>query len=241
MKTFNSSSSNRLGLVLFYCGVFLAFILTALLVWADVEAISYGFPRLGNQPLRGLSCPPFMNRTEGASFSLTQSNTTERVLRPRVQVLVSEAGINRWTAIMSSVEVEPGERKTASWEIGADNIVLGNFVLIKAYTYASYPQPNSEGSCGIFVVNIPWMTGDSLYWLWLVGSMVLLITGLWLGEIRKVEAEQSSGKGLARRVLAGLAVIGLTVGSLGWWPIGIVVLVVTALTILVVLVIGSSG
>jgi hypothetical protein len=133
-----------------------------------------------------------------------------------------------------------GESQKETWDVSADNTVLGTFILIKVHTYASYPQPDMEGTCGIFVVGIPWMCGAVLFWLWLVISLGFLITGFWLSDIRKVEGEQSSENVFVRRVLAGLAVLGLIAGSAGWWLVGIAVLVVTALTLLAVFVIRQT-
>ena len=224
-------SLKQLGLVLFFLGVLLAFVLSAMMTWADVESISYGFPRVGNKPMGGLSCPAFMNRMEHASFSITLKNSTERRLRPQVQVMISEPGLSRWRTINTPFELEAGQRKTATWDIGAEDIVLGSFVLVKAYTFASYPQPDVEGSCGIFVLSIPGIRADVLFWLWLAASLVFLITGLWLSDFRKVEGKRSTRKVFARILLAALVLFGLFAGYMGWWIFGILVLVVITLAL----------
>lgn len=226
-------SLKRLGSVLFSLGVLLAFVLTALMIWADIEAVSYGFPRLGKNPLRGLSCPAFMNSSENTNFSLTLENTTERVLRPQAQAMISTPGLSRWRTITTPMEINPGESATATWDASAEDVVLGYFILVKAYTFASFPQPDMEGSCGIFVINLPQLplTGNVLYWLWLVVSLVFLIAGLWLTDFWRVDAEQKPGQGLARKVMGGFAVLGLVVGSLGWWVVGIVILLVITLSL----------
>jgi hypothetical protein len=235
-----SPALKRLGLVLFSLGVLLAFFLTALMTWADVEAFSYGFPRYGKEPMSGLSCPAFMSTAGNAQFSVTLKNTTERGLTPQVQVMVSEPGLSLWATDTKPVEMETGETETVTWEVSANNVVLGSFVFVKAYTFASYPQPDVEGTCGIFVVGIPWLRGDVLYWLWLATSLALLVAGLWLSDFRQVEEVQGAGKSLARKVLAALVGIGLMVGSAGWWPVGVFIIIVIAVALPAILFFGQD-
>ena len=236
----SSSSLKRIGSALFAIGSLLALALTALLVWADVEAVQYGFPRMGKGPMRGLSCPQFMNGTEDTGFSLTLTNTLDRVLRPGVQVFISDPGISRWRTFTQRFDMEPGESQTETWDVSAGDIVLGTFVFAKVHTYASYPQSDMEGVCGIFVVGIPWLRGAVLFWLWFVLSLGFLITGFWLSDIRKVEGEPSSENAFVRRILALLAVTGLIAGSIGLWLVGIIVLAVTALALLTAFAIRQS-
>lgn len=233
--------SRIIGLVLFSVGIILAFLLTGLMVWADVEANSYGFPRLGNEPMRGLACPPLMSPTEETAFSVTLRNTTERALRPRVQIFLSEPSFARWREDTAALPMEPGERGTNSWNVGAENIVLGSFVVIKAYTFASYPQPDVEGTCGIYVIDVLGLTGKVLYWLWLITSLVFILAGLWLTDYRKAVLAHSPGKGLARRVLGVLASFGLLAGSAGWWPVGIIILIVLFIALPAVLFFGQNN
>lgn len=236
----SGSVTRIIGLLLFSVGIVLALLLTGLMVWADVEAVSYGFPRLGNEPMTGLACPPLMNPMEAAAFSVTLRNTTEQALRPRVEVFRSEPSLGRWNENTVPFALEPGERETNSWSVGPENVVLGSFVLVKAYTFASYPQPDVENTCGIYVINIFGLGGNTLYWLWLVVSLGLLAVGLWLADIRGAEAEPVAAKGVARKVLAVLAVLALIVGSAGWWPVGIIILIVNLIALPAVLLYGQS-
>lgn len=236
----SSTVSKIIGVVLFSVGIILSLLLTGLMVWADVEAVSYGFPRLGNEPMNGLACPPLMNPSEDAAFSVTLKNTTEQALRPRVEVFRSEPSLGRWNENTVPFAMEPGERETNSWDIGSENIVLGSFVLVKAYTFASYPQPDVENTCGIYVVDVFGLPGNTLFWLWLALSLGLLAVGLWLADFRGAEAEPVAAKGLARKVLAVLAVLGLIVGSVGWWPVGIIILIVNLIALPAVILYGQS-
>lgn len=236
----SGSVTKIIGLVLFSVGIILALLLTGLMVWADVEAVSYGFPRLGNEPMSGLACPQLMNPTEEAAFSITLRNTTEQALRPRVEVFRSEPTLARWNENTVAYAVEPGGRETNSWSVGPENVVLGSFVLIKAYTFASYPQRNVENTCGIYVIDVFGLGGSTLYWLWLAVSLGLLAVGIWLADFRTAEAEQSQGKGMARKALAFLAILGLIVGSAGWWPVGVIILIVNLIALPAVLLYGQS-
>jgi len=236
----SGSYARRLALVLLFAGVLLAFVLTALMVWPDLEAFSYGFPRVGNAPMRGLSCPVFMNRNENAALSLTLDNTTERVLRPQVRTLISDSSIERWSTVILPVAIEPGERITVTWEVGPGNIVLRSFVLVKVFTFISYPMPNLEGTCGIFVVDLPWIDPGLLHWAWLAVSLVFVLAGVWVNDFWNVEGEPPSRHKMIRLALAVLCTVGLIAGSLGWWPVGAVVLILILLTLLAAFMFGPE-
>jgi hypothetical protein len=177
MKFFRSISG-PLRFVLFFIGVILAFFLTALTVWADVEATMYGFPHLGNDPMAGLACPPMMNISDTAQFSVSLRNTAKKPARPVLDILISNAGV--WRRINTPVDLNPGEKKTLSWDLSAADVVLSNYIFIKASTYAAYPLKDSEGTCGIFVSDIPGLNGTVVYWLWFAASLGLLANVLWI-------------------------------------------------------------
>lgn len=231
----------RFGKPLFALGVLLTFTLIALMTWADVEAISYGFPRVGSEPMRGLTCPPLVTRAENASVTVALRNTTDRPLHPLVQLHISTDDLSRWRTFTQRVDLAPGERKTFSWDFEGADVVLNNFVLVKAYTFATYPMPNTEGSCGSFILDIPWMPGSVLLGLWTAAGLAFLSAGLWMSETGRRLSAQKGGMVMARRVLAALAVIGLVAAYASWWPVSIALLLVMSLTILSMLMIAASS
>lgn len=230
---------HRLGIILFSAGVLLAFVLTTLMTWADIEAVSYGFPQLGNDPMRGLSCPLLMNRAEGSRFTVTLENTADRALRPVLQTYISSPSLERWRTTSRPVDLQPGERKTLAWDLGAGDVVLGSFVFVKAYTAAAYPMPNTEGICGSFVVDIPRISGNALFWIWLAAALALLALGLWIVESRQMLYSEKAGYIQVRRALALLSVVGLFTGYAGMWVVSVIVLLLIILILPTLLVIAN--
>jgi hypothetical protein len=226
MKFFRSIP-NPIRFVLFFIGVILAFILTALTVWADVEATMYGFPHMGNDPMTGLACPPMMNMSDTAQFSVSLRNTAKEPARPVLEILISNAGV--WREINTPVDLNPGEKKRLSWDLSAEDVVLSNYIFIKADTYAAYPLENTEGTCGIFVTNIPGLNGTVLYWLWFAASLGLLASVLWIRHTRLDTYNEKPGLSQASKVLAGVAAGGLIFSYLGMWLIGLATLVLMLL------------
>jgi hypothetical protein len=226
MKFFRSIP-NPVRFVLFFIGVILAFILTALTVWADVEAMEYGFPNMGNAPMTGLACPPVMNISDTAQFSVSLRNTTKESARPVLDILISNAGL--WREINTPVDLNPGETKKLSWDLSAADVVLSNYIFIKAETYAAYPLENTEGTCGIFVTHIPGVNGTVLYWLWLATSLILLASVLWIRHTRLDTYNEKPGLSQASKVLAIVAAGGLVFSFLGMWLVGLAALVLMLL------------
>jgi hypothetical protein len=227
MKPFQPSSI-RFGLFLYAAGILLAFVLIVLSTWADVEALFYGFPRMGNQAMNGLSCPLLITEAGNDRFSVTLTNSTRQQVRPVLRTDISNAGL--WRTYSTPVALAPGESKTNSWEISAEDRVLENYVFIKAYTYAAYPLPNSEGTCGIFVARIPWIGGSLLTWLWIIVSVGLIGSGVFLSKSKETSAGKP-GLASARLAMAAMAVFGLAVSLVGWWLFGLLVVTLMVLTL----------
>jgi hypothetical protein len=239
MVKFIQSIPNLFRFVLFFIGVILAFGLTGLTVWADVEATMYGFPHLGNDLMTGLTCPPVMNISDTAQFSISLRNTAKEPARPVLAVLISNAGA--WRRISTPVDLNPGENKTLSWELSAEDVVLSNYIFIKADTFAAYPLENTEGTCGIFVTNIPGLNGTIFYWLWIAASLGLLASVFWIRPTQHGAYNEKPGLPQASKVLAGMAVGGLIFSYAGLWLFGMIMLVLTLLTMSVLLFVMFSG
>lgn len=233
-------SLRRIGLFLFWAGILLAAALAALQTWADIEAISYGFPNVGHERMRGLDCPILMSRDETAAIEITLKNTTDQLVRPLVRAMVSAPGLARWREVAQSVPLQPGDRQTVAWEVGADDIVLNNFILVKGYTFAAYPMANTEGTCGSFVVNIGGVSGTVLYGLWLAVSVVLILSGLLLSRDRKAAVHQRAGRSPVRLAIAVAAAAGLASAHLAMWVVSVLALVVMLFLIPMLLMVGEK-
>jgi hypothetical protein len=220
------ASKRTLGVLLFSAGILLGILLTAVLTWASFEAAFYGFQRLPGESFDGLICPALMTPHETGSILVQVSNSSKKPIEPILRVDVSTRGVPDTKQVQ--LKIEPGETRQLEQPITADNIDLGSFIFAKAYRYPAYPLPNAEATCGIFVLDVPMLNGKQIFYLWLVLSLILVSSGLWIWS----SSLQPMGTGRminAAKMLAVIIFLGLLVSIKGMWALGLLSLALVLL------------
>lgn len=212
--------------IIFYIGVVFGLLLTGIAVWADLEAAVYGFDRTGGERLGTLACPILMTVNETSSFSVKVTNTTNEKLFPNIKTDVTTRlmPVSSYTPIV----LEVGESKRVDWTIGPENLELGQFIFVRARVYGTYPLPNRENTCGVFIVNLP-TNGNVITWI-LVGFSLL---GIVVGRYGVIELQNRRVDILLINLLAALVVAGIITSFMGWWIQGVIVIAVSFLLIVV--------
>jgi hypothetical protein len=206
--------------------------LAVLIAWPDYEASSYGFARRASAPLIGLSCPVFLNREDTGTLSLNISNTTDQPLSPSIRREFSAPGDPE--PFVESIRLAPGESKKLDWAIGNENIDLHYFIFANVLVYGTYPIPDRQAMCGIFIIDLP-LSGTAFLILMITLSIVSIGGGLYILSKSKRNSDRSVAVVRSLTFLAGEVVLALIVGLMGWWIQAILILVIAILTIFVVL------
>lgn len=221
------------NVVIYTLAALIGFTLVLLATWADVEAQTYGFYRRASIGLPGLNCPILMTPGEVSKVSLRLTNTTNKQLAPNIRMEISKPVMPFLST--ESVKLAAGESKTLEWTIGPENIDLGNFIFINALTYSFYPLPSRESMCGVFIINLP-TNGRTIVAIMTILSLLGMGFGLY---------GLNQSPSLARRVLIArrpllvvsvLITASILVTFIGWWWLGVILLVLTLLLVLAVLV-----
>lgn len=212
-----------IGLVV---GVSLVFVAT----WADMESAFYGFPRLAEAGLRGLTCPVLMTRDDTATVSLKLSNPTDDRISPVVKTMISTALVPE--DFIENVELAPGESKRLEWRVDSDNVDLDSFIFAKVLMYSAYPLPSQETSCGIFILDLPG-SGRLLLPLFVAISVLGMGWGLY-GMNRFNAGNDWISKNLRALVfLSVMLVLGFVISFMGGWIPSILLLAVVLLLIII--------
>lgn len=222
------------GFLLFAAGILFGVLLVGGLIWSDVEAVFYGLPHLTNDTFNGLYCPPLMTRSETANLRVTVRNETDRPIAPLVRVEISAPGVMSSSREKTSV-MEPGQSATLEWPVSEENIDLNFFIFAKAFRYPDYRTRLAEDTCGILVLNVPFINGSTLLALWLGVSILGTLAGLWILEKHDTVVVHRAGMLAGFRTLAIAVLIGVIMGIQGAWFPGIAVLVMITLLIIVLL------
>lgn len=226
---FNQKTKNSFYFILYLTGVIAGLGLILIATWGDLEAAFYGFDRVGGLRLSSLSCPILMSDSETSSFTIKINNSLERNLSPSVKVDIS-APIAPISS-NESVLLLPGESKKLEWQIGPENIDLGRFIFARVWTYAAYPQPDRESTCGVVIHPLP-INGSILTSILVVLS--LFGTGFGLYGLKQSGSLEGSGMKTSRyNLVTIIMLVGLINSFIGIWLIGVLVLAVSLLLIVI--------
>jgi hypothetical protein len=223
-----------LGFALLWFGILLAIALAAAGTWADLEASFYGFPKYGNISLPGFECPVLMTASEVGSVTLTLKNPTDRPVKFAAQVDISNPGPAREER--TSALLAPGEKKRVDWTVTSADVDLGFFIFVKAATYPTYPYPYRQSTCGILVLNVPGVTGNLVFNLALVASVLSVLSGmsLWIAGNQPLEGRRRETT-VAMTFLAVIVLGALLASMMGAWMAGVNLLALAVLMITVIL------
>jgi hypothetical protein len=204
------------------------------IVWADFEAVLFNPGLQQEAPLRSLRCPTMITESETGTVTASLFNPLERSTERYIQAHITDGYVTLMREVNRSVSLAPGERRRLTWEVTADDAAFERFILVKVILRGRYPLPSRQGTCGILVLSVPFLTGDQVFGLGFGAALLCMAGGilLWL---------QVSDPHLKRRVaramgaLAGSILVGTTVGLLGWWLPGFIIFLVTLLGIGVII------
>jgi len=223
-----------LGIVLYVIGLVLILFIAGSTFMSDIEAVVYGFDDLSQGRFSTLRCPPVLNRDETGTLRATFSNPLDRAIQPIVRADLSTRILAQSTR--TQISLEPGQSQTLEWQVDQTNVDLGSFIFAKVYIYAVYPLPLREATCGIFVINLPYLTGVQ----WLSLALVLGLACLGGGLILLArETHPLTGRPRERLyalvALVIFVVAAVVCGLLGWWVLGGILLIICILLMAVML------
>jgi hypothetical protein len=236
------------GIGLFALGLLISLTLIILALWPDLEANYYGFTQLTTTRLKGLHCPILMAADEHAPITVRLTNTSGYKTNISLRAVISTPGESSQEKAQL-VSFEPGQTRTVSWPLSAEDAVFHNFILARVYSGGAYPMPPAEGSCGVYVLNLRGVSGQAVYWTLLVIGVALLVSGGFLleppaektppGPARPTSRQRGRLAG-ARLGLVVFALLGLFLSYTGAWMLATLCLAAIVLILFGMLLIVTS-
>jgi hypothetical protein len=227
------------GIIIFSIAIIIGVILTIIVAEPDFEATMYGFTIYHYPRLSSLNCPVLMTSQDLEPVTVKLSNRLDRPLSWYVSGQFSSN--NGIISMNERMDLQPGESKVLSWEVGRENVVLGNFVF--AYTYASSisTPPRLEATCGILVLNLPFKGGPIIFYT----SLLLSVLGILFGWIFwSCNADRSDSKIISQslwmRFMTVEVAIGVITGIVGIWFLALLTVFLAFLSSLVYVTQGKA-
>jgi len=226
-----------LGILLFWVGVLLGVALAAGAVWADIEATFYGFTKMGDKPLN-LKCPVFVTAAEPGQFASTFKNPNDKQMELMVRTDVSGYGGIR--TARTTITLAPGEKEKVRWPVTSEDVDLGFFILAQVSSYPAYPLPFRESMCGMLFIKTTALTGNQIFVLLVVVSLLSMAAGLVLWQVSHQQLKgQVSSATWAMRILVAIVVIGMFVAFQGWWALGVIAIALMLLMIVAMMYVAA--
>lgn len=232
METKNSKNifRNTLTMTIFTLSAVVGFALLLISVWGDVEASMFDVSNKGEESLGTLVCPVIITPQDTGEFSVKLENPLERDIMSAVRVHVSSGYVSLMTEDNIKVDLAPNESKKLAWSVNPEDAAYGKMVLVKVFLFRNYPIPSKDATCGIFVVNTPHFSGRQILFSGLGFSFIgmLAAIGMWQFNNRLMNGNKRE---LFRSmtILAGAIIIGVVSSLMGWWLLGAIGIVVSAL------------
>ena len=215
------------GFVLAVLGSILGIIFSAMMIWADLEANNFEYAQTGEKNLRALRCPILINGDEESSITVRLKNNRDKVMTPFLRAYVSEEHIALTRQSAHNLTLQPGDITEIIWKIYPEDAVYERFVFFRVFLKDDYPNPTRDGNCGVWVTDIPGLSGQQILGISLSATLLLLIGGnilLILNPIPHGKKKKEIATGL--NYLSALILIDLLLAVLGLWVLGLIILIV---------------
>jgi hypothetical protein len=222
---------NILIIVLFCFGVIIGLALSGSMIWANFEASMFDPNLMGDETLK-LHCPLMLTENETGTAYATFTNTGTWDVKLIVSSTISENYVVMYRREKVILDLAPGESKDVRWDVSGSEKVFGRFVFVKVANNRLMPIPSRVGTCGIVVINIPFLTGAEVVMIAMALTVLFLAAGMFLW-FRNNQPLTGKRRDVMRSMYWLSAVIGVDIlcGVFGLWLPGIVAIVISLLLI----------
>jgi hypothetical protein len=221
-----SERREKLGLAIYAAGFIVALTMAVIAVWGLVESVMFDPSLTPEVRLRTLRCPVIMTIHEETSVKATFSNPSERSVRIPIRTRVTHGRISLMREVSLILPLGPGEAETLEWRVSSEDMVFGRFILVRVHGMRSAPLPSRGGSCGIMVLDVPYVTGNQILVGSLLFSLVATVVGgrLWLVNARAAH-RRTQRPARTMVLLVVIVFVALVAALLGYWAIGMLALI----------------
>lgn len=219
--------SRVLGISLLLIGNLLMILVGVLSFWGDFEAMFFDAAIKAQKRLKTLDCPAVITTNEIGTVSASFHNTDDEALTLDVRAFVTDGFITLMTEYYTDVYLEPDEVETVEWYVTADDAAYDRLILVRVHQMKESPLPYRNASCGIVVVNVPFLTGTQFIILTMAMGLVLTSGGIafWVVNSKPIVW----GKRKVFRTLILFSAISFLIavsGLVGYWLLSMILTVI---------------
>lgn len=218
-------SHSLVGAALFLVGLVSAVILSLVVSWPDQEAFNFDRTLVQSEALPALHCPLIITPKDSGRIDVSIRNAHIRATTLRIRSRISEGSISLFREEIQQIALEPGEKQVLSWPIFVEDAVYNRIVMARVNQFKRTPFPAMASSCGVLVLDVPWLTGVQTTAVLVVVTALFLGLGtlIWLRSNRPLRGRR---QGAARRggIMLALVLLSIITGLLKMPAIGLMLL-----------------
>ena len=226
----NNKKVRSIGFGLFIVGTILLAFIGAVSVWGDLEATVFNAAITRRDRLTTLKCPAVITTNETGIVTASFYNPDDKSLDMETRTYVTDGYVVLMREIITKFTLAPGETSSVEVQVTADNAAYDRLILVRMHQQRRNPLPHRTASCGIMVVDIPFLTGTQFIIL-VVSVGILLSSGglaFWALNTKPIVWER---KKIFKTmiVFAAAALLMAALGLMGQWFVAIFIGIVWVL------------
>jgi hypothetical protein len=228
----NTKTLHTLGRAAFFLGVIIAFVMSVIAIWNNIESTSYYFRGVKYPPFPGLRCPVMIGPTETGIVNAVFNNPADADKEDNFfyRAEISRKGHSS-RQVEGQIAVPPGGEKSVQLNVDANDVDLMFFILVKMSILPNALHKSQEAVCGTMLVNILGLTGAQISTI----ALILSFSGMAIGLGIWYQTENKSDSEVPRVVqaLGFVVILAMLAASMGWWTPAIVFCVITILLMVI--------
>jgi hypothetical protein len=232
MKT-QKKSLGIWGGIVFSVGIVLLFLLSAVMIWGDLEASLFISGIRPESNLGSLRCPVLITENETGTITAVLNNPANRELDRYLMANISEGYSTLVREVRTNLTIPPTSKQKVEWKIYPEDAAYNQrIILFRVYVNPRYPHPSMGANCGVIKLGLHGLSGNQLF----MGSAVLSLSFLTLGAVlieRSHLPPRSRSRSAANCIYAvtGSLLAAGVLSYFGFWVLGLALLVLGILLI----------
>lgn len=223
----NKKSLRIIGIVLFLFGTFLFVYIGALSIWGEIEASFFNSALRSDQPLKGLRCPAFITSNEIGKVSKEFINISEKSVDLEVRTYISDGYVTLLNEIIRKFTLAPGESEIVEVPFTEEDAAYKRIIMVRMHQMKRYSFPYQNASCGVVLINIPFITGTQFLIIATSLAAVCSVGGIVLWKVNAKPIIWKRSKIFKAMIFLLSTAIILTIFSLlNYWGIAIIITVI---------------
>ena len=223
----NDKSKRTIGVSAFIIGTILLVFIGILSIWSEIEASFFDAALRSKEPLTTLRCPAVITPNGQSFVRGSFTNPDDEPIDLQIRTYITNGYVTLMTEFIRNISLNPGETKTVEIPVYVEDAAYGRLVLVRMHQMKRVPLPYLNGSCGIVVFDLPWISGTQFITLSLSLGAIFTTGGLVYWAINAKPIVWDRKRQFVAMMIFAIISFVLTIASLlNWWLLGVLLTVI---------------